>query len=136
MSIKKFKTLFLITLIIDLLATIPLVLVSFNPTMMNEMVYSQFPGINEAGKEALDLFHFVFGLIAISMIVALIVALRIKIKESAQTAALILFIFHIGWIAPDWINFLMGLQHPPIPVMLLGLVSVISLGYAWKKGEI
>ena len=93
MSIKKFKTLFLITLIIDLLATIPLVLVSFNPTMMNEMVYSQFPGINEAGKEALDLFHFVFGLIAISMIVALIVALRIKIKESAQTAALILFIF-------------------------------------------
>ena len=77
MSIKKFKTLFLITLIIDLLATIPLVLVSFNPTMMNEMVYSQFPGINEAGKEALNLFHFVFGLIAISMIVALIVALPI-----------------------------------------------------------
>ena len=136
MNMKKFRTLFLIALLIDLLATIPLVLVSFNPSMMNEIVYSQFPGINEVGEEALDLFHFVFGIIAVSMVVALIVALRIKIKESAQTAALILFIFHIGWIAPDWINFFMGLQHPPIPVMLLGSVSVIALGYAWKNGEI
>ena len=67
---NKFRTLFLITAVIDLLAVLPLVLFSFNPDMMEEMVFSQFPGINDAGKEALELIHFVFGVIGVSMIAA------------------------------------------------------------------
>ena len=48
---KKFKTIFIITLVIDIIAALPLVLFMFNPSMMDEMVFSQFPGINDAGKE-------------------------------------------------------------------------------------
>ena len=58
---KKLKTLFSITLVIDILAVAPLFLMMFIPTMKEEMVYSQFPGMmeNELAKEISDLFHFV-----------------------------------------------------------------------------
>ena len=93
---KKFKTLFIIALVIDLIASLPIVLIKLMPEMADEMVFSQFVGINDPGKEALELIHFVFLMIVLSMIVALIVSLRIKVKESAQTAALILGIIHLG----------------------------------------
>lgn len=133
---KKFKNLLIVTALIDLLALIPLILVSFNPDMMEELVFSQMPGINEVGKEAITLIHIVFITIAISMLVALGVAMNIKVAESAKSAALILFIIHIGWVLPDWIFLLTGEIHPPIPVMILNLVAALSLGYAWKNGEL
>ena len=104
--------------------------------MMEEMVFSQFPGINDAGKEALELIHFVFGVIGVSMIAAVLVAVNIKVKESAQTAAQILSIIHLGWVLPDWFNIVLGNAHPPIVFMLLSAASVLALVYAWKKGEI
>ena len=133
---KKFKTLFILTLVIDIIAALPLVLFMFNPSMMEEMVFSQFPGITDAGKEALELMHFVFGILSLSMVAAVIVALTIKVKESAQTAALLLSVIHIGWIVPDWISIVLGKQHPPIAIMLITLVPVIALIYGWKKAEI
>ena len=133
---KKFKTLFIVAAIIDLLAVVPLILVSFNPEMMEEMVFSQIPGINDAGKEAITLIHLVFATIAVSMLVALGIAINITVKESAQTAALILFIIHLGWVLPDWLFLITGEIHPPIPVMLLNLIAALSLGYAWKKGQL
>ena len=133
---KKFKTLFIVAAIIDLLSAVPLILVSFNPEMMEEMVFSQMPGINDAGKEAITLIHLVFATIAVSMLVALGIAINITVKESAQTAALILFIIHLGWVLPDWLFFITGEIHPPIPVMLLNLIAALSLGYAWKKGQL
>ena len=133
---KKFKTLFIVAAIIDLLAVVPLILVSFNPEMMEEMVFSQMPGINDPGKEAITLIHIVFATIAVSMLVALGVAINITVKESAQIAALILFIIHLGWVLPDWLFLITGEIHPPIPVMILNLLAALSLGYAWKKGEL
>lgn len=133
---KKFKTLFIVAAIIDLLAVVPLILVSFNPEMMEEMVFSQMPGINDAGKEAITLIHIVFATIAVSMLVSLGVAINITVKESAQIAALILFIIHLGWVLPDWLFLISGEIHPPVSVMILNLVAALSLGYAWKKGEL
>ena len=133
---KKFKTLFLITLIIDIIAALPLVLFMFNPTMMEEMVFNQFLGINDAGKEALELMHFVFGMLSLSLLAAVIVALTIKVKESAKTAALILAVIHVGWVIPDWISIFFGKQHPPIAIMLVTLIPVIVLFYGWKKADL
>tara|TARA_B100000886_G_scaffold107866_1_gene72079 strand:+ start:184 stop:588 length:405 start_codon:yes stop_codon:yes gene_type:complete len=133
---KKFKNIFLVTLLIDLLTAITLFLFLFNPEMMEEAVYSQFEGINQAGKDALYLIHIVFACIIISMIIATAVAMKIKIKESAQTAALILFIIHIGWILPDILNFVSGNAHPPIFIMVLSAIPILALGYAWKNGEV
>ena len=127
---KKFKNIFLVTLLIDLLTAITLVLFLFNPEMMEEAVYSQFEGINQAGKDALYLIHNVFACIIISMIIATAVAMKIKIKESAQTAALILFIIHIGWILPDVLNLVSGNAHPPIFIMVLSAIPILALGYA------
>ena len=75
---KKFKNIFLVTLLIDLLTAITLVLFLFNPEVMEEAVYSQFEGINQAGKDALYLIHIVFACIIISMIIATAVAMKIN----------------------------------------------------------
>ena len=65
---KKLKTLFTLTLIIDIIAIAPLFLMMFVPALKEEMVYSQFSGMleNELAKEISDLFHFVFTFIAIA----------------------------------------------------------------------
>ena len=135
---KKLKTLFTITLIIDIIAIAPLFLMMFVPAMKEEMVYSQFSGMleNELAKEISDLFHFVFTFIATAMVIAVAASIRISVLEAAKTAAMILFIIHFGWVLPDWINLAMGGAHPPIPVMLLSTIPVIILAYGWKKGEI
>ena len=135
---KKLKTLFTITLIIDIIAIAPLFLMMFVPAMKEEMVYSQFSGMleNELAKEISDLFHFVFTFIAIAMAIAVAASIRISVLEAAKTAAMLLFIIHFGWVLPDWINLAMGGAHPPIPVMLLSTIPVITLAYGWKKGEI
>ena len=134
---KKLKTLFSITLVIDILAVAPLFLMMFIPTMKEEMVYSQFPGMmeNELAKEISDLFHFVFTFIASAMVIAVAASIRISVLEAAKTAALLLLIIHLGWVLPDWLNLAMGGAHPPVPIMLLSTVPVIALAYGWKKGE-
>ena len=120
---KKLKTLFTITLVIDILAIAPLFLMMFIPAMKEEMVYSQFSGMteNELAKEISDLFHFVFTFIAVAMVIAVAASIRIEVLEAAKTAAMLLFIVHLGWVLPDWVNLVMGGAHPPIPVMLLEL---------------
>jgi hypothetical protein len=137
-KLKKLKTLFSITLIIDILATAPLFLMIFVPAMKEEMVYSQFSGMaeNELAKEISDLFHFVFAFIAAAMVIAVAASIRIAVLEAAKTAAMLLFIIHLGWVLPDWVNLVMGCAHPPVPIMLLGTIPVIALAYGWKKGEI
>ncbi len=135
---KKLKTLFTITLVIDILAIAPLFLMMFIPSMKEEMVYSQFSGMteNELAKEISDLFHFVFTFIAVAMVIAVAASIRIEVLEAAKTAAMLLFIVHLGWVLPDWVNLVMGGAHPPISVMLLSTIPVIALAYGWKKGEI
>ena len=135
---KKLKTLFTITLVIDILAIAPLFLMMFIPAMKEQMVYSQFSGMteNELAKEISDLFHFVFTFIAVSMVIAVAASISIEVLEAAKTAAMLLFIVHLGWVLPDWVNLVMGGAHPPISVMLLSTIPVIALAYGWKKGEI
>ena len=135
---KKLKTLFTITLVIDIFAIAPLFLMMFIPAMKVEMVYSQFSGMaeNELAKEISDLFHFVFTFIGVAMVIAVAASIRIAVLEAAKTAAMLLFIVHLGWVLPDWVNLVMGGAHPPISVMLLSTIPVIALAYGWKKGEI
>jgi len=135
---NKLKILFTITLVIDILAIAPLFLMMFIPAMKEEMVYSQFSGMteNELAKEISDLFHFVFTFIAVAMVIAVAASIRIEVLEAAKTAAMLLFIVHLGWVLPDWVNLVMGGAHPPISVMLLSTIPVIALAYGWKKGEI
>ena len=99
---------------------------------------SQFSGMaeNELAKEISDLFHFVFIFIAMAMVISVAASIRITVLEAAKTAAMILFIVHLGWILPDWVNLAMGGAHPPIAVMVLSTIPVIALAYGWKKGEI
>ena len=82
------------------------------------------------------IYSILFTFIATAMVIAVAASIRIAVLEAAKTAAMILFIVHLGWVLPDWFNLAMGGAHPPIPVMLLSTIPVIALAYGWKKGEI
>ena len=134
---KKLKTIFTITLVIDILAVAPLFLMMFIPAMKEEIVYNQFPGMmeNELAKEISDVFHFVFTFIASAMVIAVAASIRISDLAAAKSAALLLAIIHLGWVLPDWVNLAMDSVHPPVPIMLLSAIPVVVLAYGWQKGE-
>ena len=134
---KKLKTIFTITLVIDILAVAPLFLMMFIPAMKEEIVYNQFPGMmeNELAKEISDVFHFVFTFIASAMVIAVAASIRISDLAAAKSAALLLAIIHLGWVLPDWVNLARDSAHPPVPIMLLSAIPVVVLAYGWQKGE-
>ena len=144
---NRFKTLFLIVLSINILAIIPLVLVLINPEMLEVMDYSKLVmRVSSYSDGKLSEIYFKpkmdYLIIALSMIVALIVSLRIKVKESAQTAALILGIIHLLWFLLD-IRKIFQVTHNAsgsishlIPITILSLIAVLVLFHAWKKAEI
>ena len=41
--------------------------------------FIQFPGINDVGKEGLELMYFVFGMLSLSMVATVIIVLTIKV---------------------------------------------------------
>lgn len=136
---KKFKHIFLATLIFNILGIIPLFLILFVPEMRQEMVYAQFPGMesNELAKELFNTFMTVFAAIGIAMIIAIAYAIKLKTKESAIAASIILLFWNIGWVIPDWFNLLSGGGgHPPLIVMCIGLIPIILLPYGIKNAEI
>ena len=45
------------------------------------------------------------------MVIAVAASIRIAVLEAAKTAAMILFIVHLGWVLPDWFNLAMY-AHP------------------------
>ena len=144
---NRFKTLFLIVLSINILAIIPLLLVLINPEMLEVMDYSKLVmRVSSYSDGKLSEIYFKpkmdYLIIALSMIVALIVSLRIKVKESAQTAALILGIIHLLWFLLD-IRKIFQVTHNAsgsishlIPITILSLIAVLVLFHAWKKAEI
>lgn len=136
---NKFKNIFKVTLIINILGIVPLFLVLFMPSMRELMVYEQFPGMrsNTLANELFNTMMGVFGAIGIAMIVAIVYAIKLKTREGAITASFILFVWNIAWVVPDWINFLSDNGgHPPLILMTLALVPIVLLAYGLKSGEI
>lgn len=136
---NKFKNIFKVTLVVNILGIVPLFLILFMPSMRELMVYDQFPGMrsNELANELFNTMMGVFGAIGIAMIIAIAYAIRLKTKEGAIAASFILFVWNIAWVIPDWLNFLSGKGgHPPLVLMTLGLIPIILLAYGLKNGEI
>ena len=137
---KNFKTILIVTLILDIIQFIPLVLAKMGREMKNQMISDfNIEGLAESAPalEVLDMMLYIFGFIFLGTVLSVIYTLKLKTLDSLKSATFILFIAHLFWTLPDFITLLSGgSAHPPILIMILTLIPVAGLFYVSQKGEL
>jgi hypothetical protein len=137
---KNFRTILVVTLILDILQSIPLFLAMSGGEMKEMMIADMgIEGLSEnvGAMAILDAMLFVFAFIMAGYLAATIFALSLKELGSLKAAAFILAILHSAWTLPDFISLLTGSNaHPPLPLMILSLLPIIGLIYVSKNGEL
>ena len=139
-QMKNFKTLLIVTLIIDVLQFAPLILFKVGGEMKSMMIEDiGIDGLagNAAAMSIMDTMMTVFGFIGLGVLCSIVYTMRLKNVESLKTATFLLFITHLFWTLPDVVHLAMGSSlHPPIPVMVISLIGIGILFYASQKGEV
>ena len=137
---KNFKTTLIVTLILDVIQFIPLVFAKMGGEMKNQMISDfNIQGLANSAPalEVLDIMLYIFGFIYLGTVLSVIYTLRLKTLEGLKSATFVLFIVHLFWTLPDFVNLLSGSSaHPPIIIMVLTLIPVIGLCYVSQKGEL
>ena len=137
---KNFKTILIITLILDVIQFIPLVLAKMGGEMKNQMISDfNIEGLASSAPalEVLDIMLYIFGFIYLGTVLSVIYTLRLKTLEGLKSATFVLFIVHLFLTLPDFVSLLSGSSaHPPIIIMVLTLIPVIGLYYVSQKGEL
>ena len=137
---KNFKTILIITLILDVIQFIPLVLAKMGGEMKNQMISDfNIEGLASSAPalEVLDIMLYIFGFIYLGTVFSVIYTIRLKTLEGLKSATFVLFIVHLFWTLPDFVSLLSGSSaHPPIIIMVLTLIPVIGLYYVSQKGEL
>jgi hypothetical protein len=137
---KNFKIILIVTLILDIIQFIPLVLAKMGGEMKNQMISDfNIEGLASSppALEVLDIMLYIFGFIFLGSILSVIYTLRLKTLEGLKSATFVLFIVHLFWTLPDFVNLLSSSSaHPPIIIMMLTLIPVIGLCYVSQKGEL
>ena len=137
---KNFKIILIVTLILDVIQFIPLVLAKMGGEMKNQMISDfNIEGLANSAPalEVLDMMLYIFGFIYLGTVLSVIYTLRLKTLEGLKSATFVLFIVHLFWTLPDFVNLLSGSSaHPPIIIMVLTLIPVIGLCYVSQKGEL
>ena len=137
---KNFRTILIITLILDLIQFIPLVLAKMGGEMKNQMINDfNIEGLASSAPalEVLDIMLYIFGFIYLGTVLSVIYTIRLKTLEGLKSATFVLFIVHLFWTLPDFVSLLSGSSaHPPIIIMVLTLIPVIGLYYVSQKGEL
>jgi hypothetical protein len=137
---KNFKNILVLTLILDLLQSFPLLL-AMSGGEMKEMMIADM-GVEGLAKNAgaiaiLDTMLFVFAFIMLGYLAATIYALTLKELSSLKAATFLLGILHVAWTLPDFISLLMGSSaHAPIPLMIVSLLPIIGLFYVARNGKL
>lgn len=137
---KNFKTILIVTLILDIIQGIPLLLAKTGGEMKNQIINDfNIEGLASStpALEVLDIMLYIFIFIILGSVLSVIYALSLKTLEGLKAATFILFIIHLFWTLPDFLTLLSGgSSHPPLLIMLLTLVSVVGLYYVSQKGEL
>lgn len=137
---KNFKTILIVTLILDIIQFIPLVLAKMGGEMKNQMISDfNIEGLSSSAPaiEVLDMMLYIFGFIWLGTLISVLYSLKLKTVDGLKSATFILFIVHLFWTLPDFVTLLSGgSAHPPIIIMILTLIPVFGLFYVSQKGEI
>ena len=133
----KIKTIFKINMVIIALQVLPLIISLFSPEFKIMLMTDAFGEV--PSKDAIVMFEqfaLVLGLTVIGIIIFLYGSLSFNDEGTLKRLSLLFFVLAGFFALPDLINVLSGQPTAPIPVIVLGLLSMGLFYYGSKKGTI
>ncbi len=133
----KIKTIFWICISLIFLQGLPLFLSILSPEFKLILVSEAFGG--NPSEDAIVIFNtfaLVVGLLVIGIIFLIIGTMKFTDLNTLRKMSFLFFVL-LGFFAlPDLINFLRGEPTAPLPVIILGLITMGLFYYGSKKGTI
>ena len=133
----KIKTIFKINMVIIALQVLPLIISLFSPEFKIMLMTDAF-GESPSGDAIVmfEQFALVLGLTVIGIIIFLYGSLSFNDEDTLKRLSLLFFALAGFFALPDLINVLSGQPTAPLPVIVLGLLSMGLFYYGSKKGTI
>ena len=131
----KIKTIFKINMVIIALQVLPLIISLFSPEFKIMLMTDAFR--EEPSKDAVVMFEqfaLVLGLTVIGIIIFLYGSLSFNDEATLRRLSLLFFALAGFFALPDLINVINGQPTAPLPVIILGLLSMGLFYYGSKKG--
>lgn len=133
----KIKTIFKINILLIFLQGLPLFISWFSPEFKSMLLVDAF-GDNPSSDAVLmfDQFALVLGLVVIGIITAIYGSLSFDNLEVLKRLSLLYFAIAGFFALPDLISAIKGEPTAPLPVIVLGLISVALFYFGSKRGTI
>ena len=133
----KIKTIFKINILLIFLQGLPLFISWFSPEFKSMLLVDAF-GDNPSSDAVLmfDQFALVLGLVVIGIITAIYGSLSFDNLEVLKRLSLLYFAIAGFFALPDLISATRGEPTAPLPVIVLGLISVGLFYFGSKRGTI
>jgi predicted membrane channel-forming protein YqfA (hemolysin III family) len=132
------KTIFRICAVLVFIQAIPLYLSLFSPEFKMTLISDAF-GSSSPSTDAVVMFEtfaLVVGLLVLGLVFFIIGATTLTDLESLKRISFLLFVLSGFFALPDLIGFINGDPTAPLPVILLGLVTMGLFYYGSKKGTV
>lgn len=133
----KIKTIFKINMVILFLQVLPLLISLFSTEFKMMLMSDAFEG--EPAQDTVIMFEqfaLVLGLIVIGMITFIYGSLSFNDLDTLKRLSFLFFALAGFFALPDLINVFTGQPSAPLPVIIMGLVSIGLFYYGSKKGTI
>ena len=133
----KIKTIFKINILLIFLQGLPLFISWFSPEFKSMLLVDAF-GDNPSSDAVLmfEQFALVLGLVVIGIITAIFGSLSFDNLEVLKRLSLLYFAIAGFFALPDLISAIKGEPTAPLPVIVLGLISVGLFYFGSKRGTI
>ena len=133
----KIKTIFKINIILIFIQAIPLILSLFIPDILNALVLDAFGEAPSSDAiKMFETFSLVLGLTIIGIIFLIYGSLSFNDLGVLKRLSFLFFVLAGFFSLPDLINFFRGDPTAPLPVIILGLITLGLFYYGSKKGTL
>ena len=133
----KIKTIFKINIILIFIQAIPLILSLFIPDVLNALVLDAFGEAPSSDAiKMFETFSLVLGLTIIGIIFLIYGSLSFNDLGVLKRLSFLFFVLAGFFSLPDLINFFRGDPTAPLPVIILGLITLGLFYYGSKKGTL
>lgn len=132
------KTIFRICAALIFIQAIPLYLSLFSPEFKMTLISDAF-GSSSPSDDAVVMFEtfaLVVGLLVLGIVFLILGATTLTDLEPLKRISFLLFVLSGFFSLPDLIGFINGDPTAPLPVILLGLVTMGLFYYGSKKGTV
>ena len=133
----KIKTIFRINLVLIFIQILPLLLSLFLPEVLNALVKDAF-GKNPSpdAVKMFETFALVLGLTIIGLMFLIFGSMSFNDIDVLKRLSFLFFVITGFFALPDLIAFFSGGPTAPLPVIILGLITLGLFYYGSKKGTI